>query len=120
MVDSKDYFVARIVANEAIQCDGFMDFIRRNMKEQISNGILTVVSDGNEYVIKILPEQYIKKPDLLSVEVRQGISVKELVRCKDCKHSQEQGYLRYCEFDRHYGIELDSDWFCADGEKRDQ
>ena len=84
MDNSKDYFVAKIVTNEEMQCNGYMDFLCRNMKEQISNGILAIVSDGNEYVIKMLPEQRIKKPDMLSVEIRQGISVKELVRCRDC------------------------------------
>jgi hypothetical protein len=86
MDNSKDYFVANIVTNEEMQCNGYMDFLCRNMKEQISNGILAIVSDGNEYAIKMLPEQRIKKPDMLSVEIRQGISVKELVRCRECEN----------------------------------
>lgn len=43
--------------------------------------------------------------------------LEDVVRCKDCKHSQVQGHWRYCKFDRHDGIELDSDWFCADGKR---
>ena len=36
----------------------------------------------------------------------------EIVRCKDCKHIQRDGW---CKYYRHSGTE---DWFCADGERR--
>ena len=49
------------------------------------------------------------------------ISRKELVRCKDCKFTQEPiiedyvGKRIWCNrLDRYF----DNDWFCADGEKR--
>lgn len=122
MEDSKDYLATMIVTNEEMQCNGYMDFLCRNMKEQISNGILAVVSDGNEYAIKMLPEQRIKKPDMLSVEIRQGISVKELVRCKECKYCYAEGFVNVrnvCE--KHYDFgNVDDDWFCADGERKEQ
>lgn len=78
MEDSKDYFVANIVTNEEMQCKGYMDFLFRHMKEQISNGILDIVSDGNEYAIKMLPEKRIERKGMNSVEVRYGISVKKV------------------------------------------
>ena len=114
MENSKGYFVARIVANEAMQHNGYMDFICHDMEEQISNKILDIISDGNEYAIKLLPEQRIKNLNMtLSVEIRQGISVKELVRCKDCKWFDGQG----CESLSLYRVDID--FFCADGERRD-
>jgi hypothetical protein len=122
MKDSKDYFVANIVTNEAMQCNGYMDFLRRNMKEQILNGILAIVSDGNEYAIKLLPEQRIEKTDMMSVEVRQGISVKELVRCGECKHHTAYRCINDMALWKHmcglgHGT-IGDDWFCADGERR--
>lgn len=121
MENSKDYFVARIVANEAMQHNRYMDFICHDMKEQISNKILDIVSDGNEYAIKLLPEQRIKNSNmLLSVEIRQGISVKELVRCKDCKYWNECGFgMRddqcHCSY---IDCWVNADFFCAKGERR--
>ena len=126
MKDSKDYFVANIVTKEEMQCKGYMDFILRRMKERISNGILDIVSDGNEYAIRMLPEQRIERPDIMTVEVRNGISVKELVRCKDCLHHTEvQPYDEEDElipsnavFCQHFEVIRDKNWFCADGERK--
>lgn len=39
----------------------------------------------------------------------------EIIRCKDCKH-YNAGYECLIE---GYGIERNEDWFCADGERRD-
>lgn len=60
--------------------------------------------------------------------------VVEVVRCKDCKHRRlnehygEKGYLRIkamCELDTGDPFELsrcaeDDDWFCADGERKEE
>lgn len=46
------------------------------------------------------------------------ISIKELVRCKDCKHKEESvspSWEAWCNR-LHCGCDLD--WFCADGERR--
>ena len=58
----------------------------------------------------------------------------EVIRCKDCKHRrvnehyEEKGYLRskaMCELDTGDPFELsrcaeNDDWFCADGERKDE
>jgi len=116
MENRKDYFVEKIVTNEEMQCNGYMDFLCRKMKEQISNGILAIVSDGKEYAIKMLPEQRIKKPDMMSVGIRQGISVKELVRCHECKYRND---LAPTKWHPCVDMAVDDDWFCADGERKE-
>lgn len=124
MEDSKDFFARMIVTNEEMQCKGYMDFLLHKMKERIANGILDIVSDGNEYVIKMLPEQRIKKPDMLNmnpVEIRQGISVKELVRCMDCKHYDEKcGSCKKSDIIRSDMRIIMPYWYCADGERKEQ
>lgn len=40
----------------------------------------------------------------------------DLVRCKECKH-YNAGFECLVE---GYGIERDPDWFCADGERREE
>ena len=50
-----------------------------------------------------------------SILMYQG---KELVQCKDCKHGYlyDFGQSVDCEFNE---LAKDPDWFCADGERRD-
>lgn len=44
-----------------------------------------------------------------------------VVRCKDCKHCYAEGFVNVrnvCE--KHYDFgNVDDEWFCADGERRD-
>lgn len=47
-----------------------------------------------------------------------GIPIKELVRCKDCKHSYEDLDSRVCAYGRCLNCDVSDDWFCADGERR--
>ena len=65
-----------------------------------------------EYIIKIsdeiMEEEIIDRPQ-------------ELVRCKDCKHFDKSfSYCAtrgYCDIS---SIRHEDDWFCADGEKKDE
>lgn len=45
----------------------------------------------------------------------------DVVRCKDCKYCYEEGFVNVrnvCE--KHYDFgNVDDNWFCADGERRD-
>lgn len=42
----------------------------------------------------------------------------ELVRCRDCKHFEPDGIYTMCY--RHNGLSQNADWFCADGERKDE
>lgn len=71
-----------------------------------------------EYIV--LVDESILEQDELEWFKEQG--AKELIRCKDCKHGQYEGWDNgecvdktvYCD---GYGIHK-PDWFCADGEKK--
>ena len=43
----------------------------------------------------------------------------ELVRCKDCSHSEvctmDDGDVRYCHI---YEMQMEDDYYCADGERK--
>lgn len=122
MEDSKDYFVANIVTKEEMQCKGYMDFLLHRMKERISNGILAIVSDGNEYAIKMLPEQRIERPDIMTVEVRNGISVQELVRCGECIYRSQTLRGSWCTNSKSccHGCLVRKDFFCASGKRKEK
>ena len=57
------------------------------------------------------------------------VDAEPVVRCKDCKyaHMTYDGEVKYCdrismpddEGDYGYALYLPGDWFCADGERRD-
>ena len=65
--------------------------------------------------------------------VLDGEQIDEMVRCKDCKHRivnehyGEKGYIKLkamCELDTGDPFERgrcaeDDEWYCADGERRD-
>lgn len=65
-----------------------------------------------EYIVKIADD--VTEDD----DVLYGKPAKELIRCKDCKHSEKVNNIYVCGVDRHYVITRKSDWFCADGERR--
>lgn len=122
MSDSKNFHVANMVPNEALDCKGYMGFLVHHMKEQIANGILDLVSDGKEYAISMLPEIRIEQPKIYSTEVRYEISVQELVRCKYCVHRDPESKKCDCgghEMVRGVFLPMPDDYFCADGERKD-
>ena len=67
----------------------------------------------HEYIIKVDES----KPDIMG-GVPLTEPAKELIRCRDCKHSKsyQNGTMFGCEFGN--GLR-EPDWFCADGEKKD-
>lgn len=56
--------------------------------------------------------------DVLTV-IEQLQQRPDVVRCKDCKHSEKVNNIYVCGVDRHYVITRKSDWFCADGERKE-
>lgn len=98
-----------------------MDEILRHCRRCIGQDIY-----DNSYMVSSVPEEVIRS--------LSPADVVEVVRCKDCKHRRvnehygEKGYLRIkamCELDTGDPFELsrcasDDDWFCADGERKDE
>ena len=41
----------------------------------------------------------------------------KIVRCRDCKYFEPDGIYTMCY--RHNGLSPNADWFCADGERKD-
>ena len=59
------------------------------------------------------------RPEIKSVEIRMGISYRKLIRCKDCVNAQyREAGMVYCS--RMVGSWVEDDWFCADGERRNE
>ena len=45
--------------------------------------------------------------------------LKEVVRCKDCKHRDPEDHKCDCGHDIQWQLPRSDNWFCADGERRD-
>lgn len=58
-------------------------------------------------------------PELESiVQNMKAVDAVPVVRCGDCIHGKEIGYvMRECE--KRHGVH-ESDWFCGDGKKREE
>ena len=54
------------------------------------------------------------------IENAPTVDAVEVVRCKDCKHTDNSVYKnpQYQEWCSRVGCWVDSDWYCADGERR--
>ena len=75
-----------------------------------------IVSVGKPYSQDILETN--------QIETRMNVRVQELVRCKDCKSGRPWTYMNTkeyvtCEVDCE-PIDRDSNFFCADGERRSE
>lgn len=53
------------------------------------------------------------------IEKRPTIDAVPVVRCKDCKYRAENGRC-YTENGIIWGAFVGEDWFCADGERREE
>ena len=63
-----------------------------------------------EYIVRVT-----KTPDYIPIE-REEV-VRELVRCKDCKHSQSYEKSKpFVVCHKHQSFN-EPDWFCKDGER---
>ena len=78
--------------------------------------VMVVKADAYEALAQLQSAQ----PKVLACGEGELIAQPEIVRCKDCKHRYVDGdNVRYnaCELN-HNNVQSD-DWFCADGERRE-
>lgn len=47
------------------------------------------------------------------------IDAVQVIRCKDCKHRDPEDKKCDCGHDIQWQLPRDDDWFCADGERKD-
>lgn len=64
-----------------------------------------------EYIVQAIAQETIDSFD--------AHNAPELIRCKDCKNKEKDGIsegFHYCNIN---GLQVTDDWYCADGERRD-
>lgn len=62
-----------------------------------------------------------------AIEFVPAVDAVEVVRCRDCKHWSgrndkpgEVTVIGYCDHQNHHIMPLNANWFCADGERRNE
>ena len=83
------------------------------------------VIDALETLPSVLPytdEEIQKIQELEQAEIQKAFqlgredALSEIIRCKDCKHGM---YDVMCKFYWCHGVAHSANWFCADGERRE-
>ncbi len=64
-------------------------------------------------------QQLYKRLETLNAKLRDGRLV-EVVRCKDCRHSDDIPGGRFCKYGVCVECEVEDDFFCRDGERKEK
>lgn len=93
-----------------IDADALKVSITRYAETLLTHKILPTTKDAIKEVISDI---------CFAIEIQSPVDAVHVVRCRDCKHrmiasSEEETHYHYCAKHDHA---IDTDWFCADGEK---
>lgn len=114
-------WTAMMIPTSELECDGFARYAVKRMIEKLALGFLDKLSDGKEYAVKMVSPQTIPNIERGMAEIRMGINIREIVRCKNCAHRDPE--TKKCDCGGHEMIlgtflPMPDDYFCADGERR--
>lgn len=105
--------VARLICKEAVYQEGFVSFLLSQMSRELADRVVEKIINDGDVICTYKGVEALEYPKTEQVEMRTGIDIRPLVRCKDCKY-YDQGF---CE-DVLEGKGVPGDWFCAGGERR--
>lgn len=85
--------------------------------------VISLIQDGRWICYECGEPSVLERLEKLEQEVARHMRVTddvEIVRCKDCKHCFVDGdNVRYNVCDLNHNKVQRDDWFCADGERRE-
>lgn len=105
--------VDRLVRKDIICQEGFVSFLLSQMSRELVDRVVEKIINDGDVICTYKGVEALEYPNTEQVEMRSGIDIRPLVRCKDCKYN-DQGF---CE-EVLEGKSMPGDWFCAGGEKR--
>lgn len=131
MQEDKHYIAQRIpkrFLESVSEPDNAIAYCIERMHRELADKLLDEVAAKETCVCSLLPVEKKEVFDVdYSVEFRQGISVRKLVLCKDCKYWHEvheiagnaygECYHQYSPVAPHRFI--NGCWFCGDGEAKE-
>ncbi len=99
-----------------------LDYVIQDITHELTDSIMCELEKG-ELICSLQNVEQSQIPALNSVKIRRKVTLKRLVRCKDCKYNiGEKVWLDgdvtiICDNGMGYPP---SDWFCGDGKMRDE
>ncbi len=117
-----------------------LDYATQDITHQLTDSVMCELEKG-ELICSLQNVEQYRLHDLNSVEIRRKVKIERLVRCKDCKYKPiwQEGVKEefrdgfdlifpnwrdnpcpcQCE-DGYYAHMPDDDWFCPNGERKEQ
>ena len=115
---TKETVVALIPNAETSYNKGFIEYIVKQLSQGLSDKLITILDKETEVIVKQSKVRVREYKPTDSVEYRRQIEWSPLVRCKDCKHHQDEEVgMVYCP--QIVGGWVSNKFFCADGERRE-
>ena len=118
MSKSEEYTSAQLVSKEyAIGCGkDFVKYIADSIIRELSEKVLDRAK-FSDVIVSLKPMRITEHPAWNQVEYRRNITVADLVRCEECKHSVKQQIGYGCKM--NYRLGMNGKFFCAEGERKD-
>lgn len=99
-----------IYKEDLIQNPGFFDYIKDQLDSNVGGKILNRLMDNGESICRADTKMY-QLVDINAVNIIDTVQITKLIRCKDCKWSDEEGRCEVHET-------LSGNDFCSKGERR--
>ena len=107
---------AQLIPKSMLDDEWLVSGVAKHSAERIGVAISDLISDGNEYIVKMLPDEQIEQPDICTVELRKSVAVNRLVRCESCIHRKHPA--DYCDMLRK--AYMPDEFFCFYGESENR
>lgn len=115
------YTTEQIIPQEYIGTYGesVIDHIHNVLNKNLADAI---IENSEQDVVIHFSDFYEQPTEFIpnSICMRRNVTIKPLVRCKDCKHRFVDGEnVRFNRCELNHNKVQGDDWFCADGERRE-
>lgn len=121
--------VARLVDKDAVYEEGFVSFLLSQMSRELADRVVEKIINDGDVICTYKGVEALEYPKTEQVEMRTGIDIQPLVRCKDCKWygiyeakkdgTPDERYNPSVCLKGMYAKRRDPNWFCADGEREE-
>lgn len=94
----------------------FVSHLEKLMEQDLFDELIKFLPAGEAKIVMLSKVKEVRF-SLDETELRQDITIRDLVFCKDCKYWITEGNMSMCSQQFFYGRA--DNWFCANGERRE-
>lgn len=108
--------VARLVDKDFVYKEGFVSFLVSQMSRELADRVMEKIVNDGECICTYKGVESLDYPETEQVEMRSGIDIRPLIRCKDCEYNNRCMYQSFVRDNTLKPMSID-DWFCPDGKE---